>query len=252
MEDQKLDKLERMKALLNEETPTQEELAEIFSALLKAFKESVSSMEERVANGERGLLQKQQELMRQGEEAMAKWQALTTSLEVQEQQKGEEIAKLEGLLNRLENLKPEDLVLEVASLTETRLKPLIPKMEEIKRAINSNVKEREGVTKSVIEKLGNEIKKIRKELVTRTSGLASRRVFQPHRDDLSAFCNGTDKTFYLSRSPLKDGTVMVYGTDFPVILRPTIDFTIADKTLTLTSAVPAPSLGATLITTYYA
>lgn len=82
-------------------------------------------------------------------------------------------------------------------------------------------------------------------------GGGARRVFQPKRDDLSSLCDGANKTFYLSKAPMDEGTVMVYGTDFPVILRPTIDFTIANKVLTLTDSVPAPSQGATLVCTYF-
>lgn len=83
------------------------------------------------------------------------------------------------------------------------------------------------------------------------SGGGSRRVFQPYRDDFSALTDGVTKTFYLSRAPLQTETVMCFGTDFPTILRPLIDFTITNKTLTLTSAIPAPSQGATLLVTYF-
>lgn len=107
------------------------------------------------------------------------------------------------------------------------------------------------IKKSQIEGLEDEIKSLRKELATKAAS-GSRRVFQPYVDDFSAQTNGSTKIFYLSREPLKTGSVMVYGTDFPTILRPTIDFTIVGKTLTLTSAVPAPNTGATLICTFFA
>ena len=105
---------------------------------------------------------------------------------------------------------------------------------------------------SAIKGLEGELKRI--EGTARTRGLLGgvRRVFQPYVDDFSGSTDGSTKIFYLSREPLKTGAVMVYGTDFPVILRPTIDFTIEAKKLTLTDEVAAPSSGASLICTYFA
>ena len=88
--------------------------------------------------------------------------------------------------------------------------------------------------------------------IAQKSGGGVRRVFQPYVDDFSALTNGSTKIFYLSREPLRTDTVQIFGTDFPTILRPTTDFTIAGKKLTLTSAVPAPNTGVTLLAHYFA
>lgn len=69
-------------------------------------------------------------------------------------------------------------------------------------------------------------------------------------DDLTASCNGVDKTFTLSKEPINLNKIMVWGTDFPIILRPNVDWTLSRKTLTLTSEVPAPNTGATLLVQY--
>lgn len=108
----------------------------------------------------------------------------------------------------------------------------------------------ERLDKAAIKGLEEEITKLRKELSSSRASGGVRRVYQPYLDDFSAQTDGTTKTFYLSREPLKTNTVMVWGSDFPIILRPTTDFTIAGKTLTLTSAVPAPNTGATLLVRY--
>lgn len=97
--------------------------------------------------------------------------------------------------------------------------------------------------------LKDEIKALRKEISTKTSG-GVRRVFQPYVDNFSAQTNGSLKVFALSREPLKTETVMVWGTDFPSVLNPGTDFTIAGKVLTLTSAISAPNTGATLLVRY--
>ena len=108
-----------------------------------------------------------------------------------------------------------------------------------------------GVEMSIVKGLEDEIKQLRKELATKSSG-GARRVFQPYVDDFSAQTNGSLKVFVLSREPLRTNTVQVFGTDFPTILRPTTDFTVSGKTLTLTAAVPAPSVGATLVAHFFA
>lgn len=69
-------------------------------------------------------------------------------------------------------------------------------------------------------------------------------------DDLSDFTDGSTKVFTLSRKPKGINKMLVWGSDFPMILRPTVDFTISNTSLTLTSQVNAPSQGATLIVQY--
>jgi len=69
-------------------------------------------------------------------------------------------------------------------------------------------------------------------------------------DDLTDDVDGATKVFTLSKQPKKFNTMLVWGSDFPVILRPTTDFTVAGKTLTLTAEVDTPSNGATLIVQY--
>lgn len=110
----------------------------------------------------------------------------------------------------------------------------------------------ERLDKKAVKGLEEELTSIRTSISSIPRGGGSRRVFQPYVDDLSASCDGANKTFYLSRAPLKAEATLVWGTDFPVILRPTIDFTVANKVLTLTSSVPAPSSGASLMVLVFA
>lgn len=148
-------------------------------------------------------------------------------------------------------------VAEIAQATSEKLTPFIPKKEDIKNDIIKSgeivrdsletLKDEERLDKKAIKGLDEELKEIRS--LPRGGG-AARRVFIPYRDDLSASCDGSNKTFYLSRAPLND-VVFVFGTDFPTILRPTIDFTVANKVLTLQSTVPAPNTGATLLVQYF-
>lgn len=65
--------------------------------------------------------------------------------------------------------------------------------------------------------------------------------------DLSSLCDGSNKTFTV---PAHTRAIMLSGTDAPLTYRPTTDFITSGVTLTLTSAVFAPSLGSTLIFIY--
>lgn len=114
------------------------------------------------------------------------------------------------------------------------------------------LKGEERLDKSAIRGLEEELKKAAgTNKVSGTLGFGVRRIFQPYVDDFSDLTDGSTKTFYLSRAPLKANATMVWGTDFPTILRPTIDFTVAGKLLTLTDEVAAPGNGATLMISYY-
>lgn len=72
--------------------------------------------------------------------------------------------------------------------------------------------------------------------------------YQIHTKDVSAQCSGSNKTFSVGGSHM--GIMGVYGTDFPVHFRPIIDYVETRTGILLTSAVPVPSLGATLIIQY--
>ena len=65
--------------------------------------------------------------------------------------------------------------------------------------------------------------------------------------DLTGQCDGSTKEFNV---PLHRKVVMLTGTQFPLIYRPTTDFTTANYTLKLTSEVNAPDTGQTLIFQY--
>jgi len=81
--------------------------------------------------------------------------------------------------------------------------------------------------------------------------MTPRYVHTPMVDDFSGSTDGATKEFTLSKAPKSTTTMKVWGSDFPHILRPTTDFTVAGKVLTLTSEVDAPSSGATLICEFY-
>jgi len=66
-------------------------------------------------------------------------------------------------------------------------------------------------------------------------------------DDLSSQCDGANKTFNVTSHRV---ALMLVGTDFPIMYRPTTDFTTSGTTLTLTSEVDAPTSGATLVFLY--
>jgi len=68
--------------------------------------------------------------------------------------------------------------------------------------------------------------------------------------DLSSQCDGNNKIFTV---PTNSAFILLVGTDAPLVYKQTTDYTgSGTTTLTLTSGVNAPSLGATFILTYKA
>ncbi len=141
-----------------------------------------------------------------------------------------------------------DTIKTIADGFESKVSDIDTQSEEIETTINVIKKE---FSDTLIE-MKKELNTLKESIITtRTSG-GTRRVFQPYVERFTHQTNGSKKVFYLKRAPLKTDTIEVSGTDFPIILDPTVDFTVQDKTLTLSDNIPAPSSGATLIIKYYA
>jgi hypothetical protein len=69
-------------------------------------------------------------------------------------------------------------------------------------------------------------------------------------DDLTTKCDGVTKVFELEAEPKSTNKILVWGTQFPVILRPNTDFTVSGKFLTLSADISAPQSGQTLLIQY--
>jgi len=119
----------------------------------------------------------------------------------------------------------------------------------IKNDLVTAKEEINNLIEDALKDIKDEISKVKS---SKASTGGSRRVFQPYVDRFTTQTDGVTKTFYLSRAPLKTDTIKVWGTDFPIILDPSVDFTVTNRTLTLSANIPAPSEGATLIIEYFA
>ena len=102
-----------------------------------------------------------------------------------------------------------------------------------------------------IDELREILEDLQKRFKTGNKIVTGRYVHTPIVDRLTDLTDGSTKTFLLSKAPKDTATMEVFGTDFPIILDPTVDFTVSGKTLTLTDAVDAPMSGSTLICKYY-
>lgn len=71
------------------------------------------------------------------------------------------------------------------------------------------------------------------------------KAYMVQKKDVSAQCNGSQKTFSVGGSHF--GVLGVYSTEFPIIYRPIIDYTETNTGIVLTSAVAAPASGQTLV-----
>ena len=266
MENDKLSKFKEIVTLLDKDVPSATEVAELIAQIIKVVQDVQAHLEKQAKQNKQTL---SQEVSQGFNECLERLEKVSKDLGDKLKKDANKVldnlkenAKIDldkitvGLyqeLKRVEKLipSPTDLSEVFKRIDELKSK-LLPELtgEQIVDKINVLPIEPEfQIDKEHIKGLVEELLAIRS--LPRGGG-GARRIFQPYRADLSASCDGSNKTFYLPRAPLDDATVQVYGTDFPVILRPTIDFTIANKVLTLTSAVPAPNSGATLICTFFA
>lgn len=241
---------------------TPSELSSILKVIMKAVKDLRAKVDSEKGESDEKMEVSHKEMMKYIANLEEDFNRIISNIEKKEEK---EISRLQDhITNAINTLKASipsmpDLSNIEAKINEVEAKipvikdTILDTPEQIRDKIES-LKGNERVDKSAIKGLEEEIADLRKELATRLSGLGggSRRVFQPYVDDFSSETDGVTKTFYLSREPLKTNTILVWGSDFPIILRPTTDFTVSGKTLTLTAAVPAPSQGATLLIQYHA
>lgn len=137
-------------------------------------------------------------------------------------------------------------------LTPTRaellalIKPLIPKKaKDGERGLPGldGLPPSDEKLKSLIEPLIPKVEDIAAKVPQRVQTPA--KSYQINKADVSAQCDGANKTFTVGGSHF--GIMGVFGTDFPQVYRPIIDYTETRTGVLLTSAVPAPNSGATLI-----
>lgn len=165
---------------------------------------------------------------------------------------------VEKVIERVVNESPntEMVVEQTTQSVMEKVMPLIPTMEgmmkdmpkmgEMCRDGLELIQEEEDKLK--IDSIGflrKELDELKKTLSSRLMGQgagggARGRV---HPYDLTDQCNGVLKTFAI---PTNFGVIGVFSTQFPVNYRPLVDWTLGNKTITLTSQVSAPETGQTL------
>ena len=262
MAEDRLKKFEEIMTVLERDVPSTFEVAELVATIIQFVREVKESLEKQAIDNKKEL---NNFVNRLTEQEVIKISETLDNLEKKAEKvvnsiKEKTALHLDSITRNLykELKKLEDSIPAKADFTEIygKIKEVESKIvspqevtgEEIVEKINSS---EELIDKERIKALEDEIKQLRKEVSTKSSG-GVRRVYQPKLDRFKDDCDGSNKTFYLSREPLATDTIEVSGTDFPIILDPTVDFTVSGKTLTLQSSVPAPSSGATLICKYYA
>jgi len=122
------------------------------------------------------------------------------------------------------------------------IKPLIPDPipgKDISPELEEELREE-------IDELKDEIIKTKKQMsnIPRGAGPNANAVLV---HDASPQCNGVNKTFTM---PMARIVRAVHCTQFPFFYRPTVDFTIGDRSITLTGEVAAPEAGQSFFIDY--
>src|SRR3990167_620348 len=134
------------------------------------------------------------------------------------------------------------IVEKLIEKTETIIeKPIITEIvkEKALKDTPDEVVEKINKAKEKIDK--NQIKGLREMLKGGKKGGSGLTV---NYSDLSSQCDGSNKTFTV---PYHSRSIALLGTQFPIVYRPTTDYTISGTNLTLTAEVNGPENGQTLV-----
>jgi len=134
------------------------------------------------------------------------------------------------------------IVEKLIEKTETIIeKPIITEIvkEKALKDTPDEVVEKINKAKEKIDK--NQIKGLREMLKDGKKGGSGLTV---NYSDLSSQCDGSNKTFTV---PYHSRAIALLGTQFPIVYRPTTDYTISGTNLTLTAEVNGPENGQTLV-----
>ena len=155
---------------------------------------------------------------------------------------------LQDKVRSLKNGKDADEEVIVGKVLKNLPEPKILTAKEMRDALETLLGEDE-LKLTTIDSLKKEMENLKQNV----QNIGQRRLVggtphnMTHVKDLTSQCDGTNKTFYVDsyKKPL-----LLLCPDFPTIYRPNTDYTLANKTLTLTSEVDAPQDGQTLLFMY--
>jgi len=233
---------------LLDETVTKSDVVDLIKTLVKVIKDTKKEIEQNTAQNNAKILNELEQALKKAEVSRGESDRLMRSLreEVRSDSRTtmrlleEKVNELRAMIPELpDEFNPQPLKDEFnAKIAEVESKiPTLPEEKNI-----------EGMLDELRESVENKINEVDRRAASGRGGV--RRVFQPYVDRFQG--DGSTKTFYLKREPLRTDTIDATGTDFPIALDPNTDFTVTGKAFSLTDAVPAPSNGAILIVRFYA
>lgn len=251
------DKTQKLKEILNllSDSLTKSDFTSAFSAILKQLLELEKNLIAKIDSKTSSELEKLNQLKKEFEKIIT-------------EAKNESDSTFAGFKR-----KTEERLQSVLSKAEDKIAEVDEKLASVRSGIDGKDADEEVIVGKVLKKIPSpeidadkildkitglitidDIQNLKKELeelrkIRATGGGFSfgGLVNTTRYADLSSQCNGSNKIFTV---PRHRKIVLLTGTDFPIVYRPTTDFITANLILTLTSEVSAPSLGATLIFQY--
>jgi len=146
---------------------------------------------------------------------------------------------VEKVIEKTEVIKEQPIIREISKITnEIKEVAVTDKPEVIAEKLNTL---EEAIDQKVIKGLDKRLKNLKGGGKKGGSGTTV------NYSDLTSQCNGVTKTFTI---PYHTRSIALFGTSFPIVFRPVVDYTISGTVLTLTSEVVAPATGQTLVFIY--
>jgi len=246
--DSKLKQIDRVINAFNSEAVTNEDFEEKMKRVLELVKQLVQNNAEAIKKIQTEHQVLLREVSKNHDTSLSELKSQTNQLFVGERldsiNKGQREAfqALQGTIDeRMSTVKSGD-----DGKTPTRdelvalMVPLVPKSPDLTKI------------KETIVKILEDHKKMKSAISKAAGNVSGKVVAGPNVNavnfvDLSDQCNGSTKTFFV---PTFRKVLALHGTQFPFLYRPTTDFTLGNKTLTLTDEVAPPESGQSLILTY--
>lgn len=252
LQDPKLEKFKELAKLVNDGLSKQDFL-DAFKVVLdyiKSFENKTAKDIEQIRITLEGFAQKLREDTT-GDVADLKKEEMDYCMAEMQKMMVENTATMNYMRDWVRNLKQAKDGIDGKDANPADVVPLVlaalpPDVEETPEEVRDKLETLEGDARLDISSIKGVEELVKSTQPTRVQTPA--KAYRVHIADCTSQCNGSVTTFTVGGSHF--GIIGVFGTQFPQIYRPVIDYTETKTGFTLTAGVTPPATGQTLIAQY--
>jgi len=249
--DKQLEKLNKIAEVLEDNKATQDEVAEALAAVLGIVAQLKDQLEQNIAQNKGEMEMAHKEMygeMKEMEEEMKEMHTkilkkMVVDNEALRQRLTKEVNRCMEMMPEMPNMMPlEQRISEVEAKIPKIPEELTPL--QVKNKLESLVGD-SRLDKSAVkglDEIESDIQTLKSRPLGRIGGM--KKITTVKKVNLTSQVNGVLKAFTMPKDTLE--VLGIFGTQFPVIFDPTVDYTFNGTTLTLGDSIAAPSEGQTL------